>query len=138
MKAVSVTATGGAITVMVTGPVTGRVTRRCKVAPEGATSVLSAFSYIFRKIVPCNTRVLITVSTIGRLNNRVSTFRVVPGLFCPVLLLFDSLVAVVENSSHAKTWGVPPTKDCVFFGFFRGVLSLPPYKDDVGRTRAKR
>lgn len=88
-------ATGGAVTVVAINPLTGSVTRRFQMSGQGDTDVLSAFSYIVRNVVPCNTRLLVTT----RLSN-LSPVRVVKCLCCPVTLKITTILDVLLHCPH--------------------------------------
>lgn len=83
-------ATGGAVTVVAAKPVTGSVTGGFRLSQEGATDVLSAFSYLVRNVVPCKTRVLVTTKL-----TRVSPLGVVKGLCCPFAVNVYTLLTVL-------------------------------------------
>lgn len=90
-------ATGGAVTVVATNPVTGRVDSGFRVPPGHDTDVLSAFSYLIRKIVPCNTRVLVTTKV-----SRISPLLVVGCLCCPLVLNVYSALTVTLTPKKAR------------------------------------
>lgn len=69
---------------------TGSVTLHFRLSHQGATDVLSAFSYLIRKVVPCKTRVLVT----SKLTN-VSPVDVVKGLCCPFYVKAYTVLTVL-------------------------------------------
>lgn len=99
---ISTYATGGAITVIVANPVTGRVDRRFSISPEESTSLLSVFASMKRNVVPCKTRLLSTTALA-----KLAPLRVVPGLCCPLLVKMYKVLTVVflpRDEGAAAGW----------------------------------
>lgn len=73
---------GGAVTVVIAYPVTGRVKRGCGVTPGELTDLISVFTYTFVTLVPRSNNVLVvatltSMSPLGMLGCSFCVFKLV-------------------------------------------------------------
>lgn len=82
------------VAIVMANPIAREMAGDYKITPKKTASLLDTFSCISQGVIPYGAQMLVAVSAVHELGNKISAFEIISKLFYPGMLLISSLIFI--------------------------------------------
>ena len=89
------------VSIIMAAPIAKQLSSEYKIEAKESASLLDIFSCVFQIILPYGAQMLIAISQVALLGEKISAFQIIPYLFYPFMLLISSLIFICFSNKTA-------------------------------------